>query len=206
MVLGDECCIRIVLLDLDGTVIDTMGIYSRKAAELISRAVGIGVEEAIRLYLELAGRPFIEQLQIIGVPPDVAERLSREFEEWKMALFRSIEVDPRVVDEISSIRRRLKVYISTNNECNVVSVNSNLADLVDGILCYDRNTGSRKGDPHVNILLEKEGVEPCNILFIGDSEYDVEVYSRLGLRVHKTKGLWADHVDVESLPICRKPL
>ena len=197
-----ECCIKIVLLDLDGTVIDTMGLYADKAAELISEAIGINIEKARKLYLELAGRPFIEQLELIGIQPPLSDALSRVFEEWKRDLLKRVKVDDNVAHLISVLRRRFKVYISTNNECSVVLDNKHLTRLVDGVLCYDKSTGSRKGEPHIRMLMENENVSPCNILFIGDSEYDIRIYEELGVEVVRTNGLWRSGIDPDSIRGC----
>lgn len=188
----DRCCPRVVLLDLDGTVIDTMGEYTREAARLISEATGMSLGEAERLYRETMGMSFRKQLQAVGVPRGRVEEVASRFEEWKRRLISRLNLDRRVVEAITLLRRHgLKVYISTNNECRVVE-ELIPQGLVDGVLCNIPGSGVEKGRPHLEEVARREGVEPCQVVFIGDSSYDIGLYAGLGVRTLRTRGLWAD--------------
>lgn len=182
-------CVKVVMLDFDGTVVDTMREYTELAAPLIARALGVSLEEAKRLYVRTAGRSFRDQLRLLGV--EDVERYAREFEALKKPLLARLTLDPLVVERVRMIRRAgLKVYLSTNNECRVVEVNKNLTSLFDGVLCYDEEKGLKKGAEHLREVLEREGVSVEEVVFIGDSEYDVQLYSSLGVRTIRTRGLW----------------
>jgi len=182
---------RVVLLDFDGTVIDTMHEYAEKAAHLIAEATGLPLEEAHKLYMETAGRAFREQLRLVGVPEGLVEALAREFETYKKGLLARARLDPLVVERIEKLRRAgLRVYLSTNNECEVVGSNRELTAHFDGVLCYDKERGLFKGRPHVELVKRVEGVEPGEIVFIGDSDYDIQLYEGLGVRTVRTRGLW----------------
>jgi len=184
-------CPRVILLDFDGTVVDTMSGYEAKAAELISRATGMTREEALRFYRETAGRAFRDQLRLAGVPEDLVEPLAREFEEYKRELLSGVRIDPLTRERIEALRGAgLRVYLSTNNECNVISTNAMLASLFDGVLCYDAGRGLAKGEPHLRVVMRREGVEPGEIVFIGDSQYDIDLYRGLGTHTIRTRGLW----------------
>ncbi len=182
-------CVKVVLLDFDGTVVDTMGEYARLAAPLIARALGVSLEEARRLYLATAGRSFRDQLRILGVKE--VEVYAREFEELKKPLLASLVLNALVVERIRRLREAgLKVYLSTNNECRVVEANRHLTSLFDAVLCYDEERGLRKGREHLEEVMRREGVSVEEVVFIGDSGYDIELYSSLGVRAIRTKGLW----------------
>jgi len=186
-----DCQVKLVLFDLDGTIIDTMGHYARIASKLIAETLqSITPKEALERYLETSGRSFRDQLRLIGVPEDKVEELAARFEEEKKRLLQSVKPNPLVVERIKRLRRAgLKTALSTNNECSVVERLDWLSTLFDVILCHDPARGDGKGDPHLRRLLEK-GYRRCEIVFVGDSDYDLETYQRLGIRVLRTQGLW----------------
>ncbi len=198
-------CVRVVLLDFDGTVVDTMGEYAGLAAPLIAEALGVSLEEARRLYLATAGRSFRDQLRLLGVA-DV-EGYARRFEEAKKPLLARLALHPLVLERVEALRRAgLRVHLSTNNECSVVASNPRLTEPFDGVLCYDEGRGLRKGREHLEEVARLEGVEPGEVAFIGDSDYDLELYSGLGVRVYRTRGLWRpddDAVDRVLRDACR---
>ncbi len=183
-----------LLLDFDGTVVDTMDEYSRIASQIISKYTGMDVGEARKVYDETRGMAFRDQLSVAGVPRDLVEEAAREFEEEKKGVLESVRIDDRVKEFVSIARRRgLKVILSTNNECSIVSNIRELREIFDEVLCHDPTTGIRKGADHVRIIAEKYAIPVENILFIGDSDYDLRLYSQLGVRSVKTRGIWADY-------------
>lgn len=197
-------CVRVVLLDFDGTVVDTMKEYARLAAPLIAQALGVSLEDAKRLYIETAGRSFRDQLRLLGVR-DV-EVYARKFEELKKPLLASLTLNALVAERIKRLRKAgLKVYLSTNNECRVIEVNKRLTSLFDGVLCYDEERGLKKGREHLVEVLKREGVSVEEIVFVGDSDYDIELYSSLNVRAVRTRGLWdpVDNAVEEILKITR---
>ena len=202
----EECKARIVLMDFDGTIIDTMNLYATHAATLISKATGMSLEEARRFYLSTAGRSFRDQLRLAGVAEENIEEIARRFESFKTKLLEKIKLSPNVIEKINSLRKQgLKVYLSTNNECIVVSRMKELYNAFDGVLCYDKEHGLWKGEPHLRFLLEKENTSIEDVVFIGDSDYDLDLYSSLGVKVLRTRGLWREDDDtIDRLLECIK--
>ena len=54
--------IKLVVFDLDGTLVDSMGLYAEKAGELIEKFYSIPKQKAKRLYFETSGLPFWNSL------------------------------------------------------------------------------------------------------------------------------------------------
>ncbi len=193
------CCPRVVLLDFDGTVIDTMRLYTVEAARLISMYTGMSLEEAETLYRNTAGMSFRRQLEEAGLRGGKVEEVARRFEEWKRSLLSRLRLNKRVVEAVSSMKDLgFKVYLSTNNECSVIS-GLGLDRVFDGVLCNEPGRGFEKGEPHLREVMRREGVEACSIVFIGDSDYDIRLYRGLGVRVIRTSGLWRDESIIRRL-------
>ncbi len=184
-----DCRTRVVMFDFDGTIINTMSEYADAAATIISKLSGIDVEEARRFYLATRGMAFPDQLRAAGISGADAVRAARLFEEEKLEILDSIRPDPVVVELLRRLRRSgVVTVLSTNNECSVVSKIAWLHGLFDMVLCYSPT--SSKGAGHAWRVMREYGVEPCQMLFVGDGAYDLEVYSRLGVPTVETKGLW----------------
>ncbi|MEM4475628.1 MAG: HAD family hydrolase, partial [Fervidicoccaceae archaeon] len=81
------------------------------------------------------------------------------------------------------------VALSSNNECQLVEMLRGVERL-DLVLCFD-GSSHKKGRPHLETLRKRLGVEPEEAVFVGDSDYDLEVYAREGVRVLRTSGLFS---------------
>lgn len=188
----ETCKPRVILLDFDGTIVDTMGAYAEEAARILE-ALGLPRDRVLSLYRETAGMAFRDQLRLLGLEDSMIEEVARLFEESKKSMLARLKLDSRVVEFVVRAKMLgLSVYVSTNNECDVVMSNEDLVRVFDGILCHDPARGLRKGKDHLELLREMFNLRECEVLFIGDSDYDLELYRRLGVRVLRTRGLWLD--------------
>ena len=78
--------IRLVIFDLDGTLIESMEEYAELAADLIRQHYGWPAEKAKKEYLRTSGLPFRDQLEILfpGSPlnPKIAEKFEKNWSEF----------------------------------------------------------------------------------------------------------------------------
>ncbi|MEB3816343.1 MAG: HAD hydrolase-like protein [Desulfurococcales archaeon] len=187
------CKPKVILLDFDGTIVDTMDEYARLAADIITAETRLPRDEVEKRYRETAGMAFRDQLRLLGLDDGTIEGIASKFEAAKRRLLSRLRVSENVEWFVKQARARgLKVYVSTNNECNVVNSNAALLKPFDGVLCYDPERGLKKGEGHIGFLERVLGVRRCEIVFIGDSRYDVELHRSLGVRILVTRGLWLD--------------
>lgn len=178
----------IVLLDYDGTVIDTMGIYAKWVGKRLKGLLSLSEREIEDIYLRTAGRPFIEQLYIMGLSEHIAREIADEFTKYKIEVLRELDVNDCVKSFVNALASKgFVVALSTNNECASIRISPSI-NVFHLVLCFD-GLSHRKGSEHLRTLVWLFG-EKTKVVFVGDTDYDVNVYSGLGLQAIKTEGLF----------------
>ena len=115
--------VRAVLLDFDGTLVDTMGEYADAVANIVAPVVGRREEEVRRLYLSYSGLPFDRQLSKMypDLDPGVREGIISLFRERKVEILRGKTVGEGARRAISTLRGAgLAVFISSNLEQDIL--------------------------------------------------------------------------------------
>ncbi|MEB3760217.1 MAG: HAD hydrolase-like protein [Desulfurococcales archaeon] len=167
-----------------------MDEYAEAVADIVSPVLGLDKETVRQKYLSLSGRPFREQLRLMGVPPDKIEELAVEFERRKIEILNKYYPEKIVWERINKLKKYgIRTAVSTNNECHLVERIPWMNQLFDIVLCYDPIKGLSKGEPHLS-RLEELGYIREKTVFVGDSKYDLEVYAPYGVKSVKTVGLW----------------
>ncbi len=167
--------IQLLVFDLDGTLIDTMGDYSNKAAALICDHYGTPRAEARRRYFETSGLPFEQQLEQLFPGAPCNDEVSRMFESWKDGYLLNVSLSSETKQLLSGWRNAgFCVAISSNNLEPYVR---RLAKCwpVDAALGYRAQDGFGKGEPHFQKLEEHFGFSREQMLFIGDSPNDARI-------------------------------
>ena len=167
--------IQLLIFDLDGTLIDTMGDYADKAAALICDHYGTLRAEARRRYFETSGLPFEQQLEQLfpGAPRN--HEVSRMFESWKDGYLLKFPLSSETKQLLRGWRNAgFRVAISSNNLEPYVQ---RLVKCwpVDATLGYRAQDGFGKGEPHFQKLEEHFGFSREQMLFIGDSPNDARI-------------------------------
>lgn len=161
-----------IMFDFDGTLVNTMHVYARIAAEEMYNLYGITRDAAHQLYLETSGIPFFQQLDLIfGV--DARNRECAQRYECRKALFLADEQldnnTKRILENIRDLG--VSIAITSNNFHNIVeSFVENDRDLFDLVLGFDENMS--KGPTQFTKVIDTFGVDRRYILFVGDSLTD----------------------------------
>lgn len=167
-----------------------MNEYADAVAEIVSPVLGLDKETVRQRYLSTSGRPFREQLRLMGVPSDKIEDLAKEFERRKIEILNKHRPNKNVWERINKLRNHgIHIALSTNNECHLIEEIPWMNELFDIVLCHDPINGFSKGEPHLS-KLEELGYSREKIIFVGDSDYDLEIYAPYGVKSVKTIGLW----------------
>jgi phosphoglycolate phosphatase-like HAD superfamily hydrolase len=172
---------KVLLCDLDGTLIDTMPILADLASDVMVGTYGIPRPLARELYLATCGLPFIGQLEEI-FPGDPRNRAASElFESGKPARCGSARMAADTTAALVSLREMgVRIAVSSNNgRENVERFAGNSDFSFDLVMGY--GNGLAKGRPHVQMVEQVFGVGHAEMLFIGDSLHDGEIATVEGI-------------------------
>lgn len=175
---------RVLLCDLDGTLIDSMPTLADLATEVMESTYGTPRILARELYLATCGLPFVKQLEEIypGDPRNAGA--SDLFEGRKPArcdLIGMPQETRRALERLRGMGVRLAVS-SNNGTTNVETFARRSKDAgfpFDLVLGF--GGGLAKGRPHIDATSRKFGVDRQEMLFVGDSLHDGEIAEREGI-------------------------
>jgi phosphoglycolate phosphatase-like HAD superfamily hydrolase len=173
--------IRLLVFDLDGTLVNTMGDYGDKAAALMHSAFGTGIVQARADYFRTSGLPFCQQLKILYPENPATDDVAEAFEDWKDIYLQSITL-PAAVETLFNDWRASGLYIaisSNNGEYYVERMARTWP--VDIALGYRERDGFAKGEAHFATLQNALSLQSDEILFTGDSPNDARIALRCGI-------------------------
>jgi phosphoglycolate phosphatase-like HAD superfamily hydrolase len=172
---------RVLLCDLDGTLIDSMPTLADLATEVMESTYGTPRMLARELYLATCGLPFVKQLEEIypGDPRNAGA--SDLFEGRKPARCDEIRMPVETRRALERMRALgVRIAVSSNNGVtNVETFARNASFPFDLALGF--GGGLAKGRPHIDATSRKFGVDRQEMLFVGDSLHDGEIAEREGI-------------------------
>ncbi len=174
---------KLLLCDLDGTLIDTMPILADLATDVLHEMYGMPRGLARDMYLGTSGLPFIRQLDTI-CPGDARNAdASARFEASKPARCNAARMTPETRRALADLQRRgTRIVVSSNNGVENVAAFVASSDFAfDLVLGYD-GKGLAKGAPHIDKASRAFGVARADMVFTGDSLHDGDIAEREGLR------------------------
>ncbi len=166
---------KVVLCDLDGTLIDTMPVLADLATDVLFEVYGMARGLARELYLTTCGLPFIKQLDSI-CPGDPRNGYASDlFESRKPARCRAARMPEGTVRALSRLRERgVRIVVSSNNgTANVDAFAADARFPFDLVLGYGH--GMAKGKPHIEKAERTFLLSRKQMLFVGDSLHDGEI-------------------------------
>ena len=165
----------VVVFDLDGTLLDDIGLISHVAGDVLHRAFGTPVEEARIHYLATTGMPFEAQLTQLypEVPKEQRSQVARLFHERKV---REAYAQATVFPDVPRLLKRLAgdrwtLVVSTGAE-------REMADLVlerEGIrFWFESILGSGQGTKREHLAEYRRRYPEAPLVLVGDSRFDME--------------------------------
>jgi phosphoglycolate phosphatase-like HAD superfamily hydrolase len=172
---------RVLLCDLDGTLIDSMPTLADLATDVMESTYGTPRVLARELYLATCGLPFVKQLEEIypGDPRNAGA--SDTFEGRKPARCDVIRMPHETRRALERLRAQgVRIAVSSNNgRRNVETFARNSEFPFDLVLGF--GDGLAKGRPHIDASSSVFGVGRQEMLFVGDSLHDGEIAEREGI-------------------------
>lgn len=166
--------VRIVVLDFDGTVADTMSYLTGLAAGLLVERYGMTPEEARRAYVDTTGLPFVQQMELLYPGDSRNMETVRLFEADKRESMKRFDFFPGVPDTIGGLRAAgLKVCVSSGSYRDIIVEFMEARGLeVDLIMGF--RPGFEKGRDHFEFCIRRFGGDRRSTVFVGDSIKDGE--------------------------------
>ena len=184
-----ETSTDVVVLDFDGTILDSMPFLTDLAASLLAAGYGMAHEDARRAYIETTGLPFERQIEII-VPADARNPGTvKAFEEGKRRRMMAFELFPEVAPAVAELRENgIKVCVSSGNYEDLINRFLQARQLkVDLVMGY--RPGFEKGRDHFEFAARMLGCSFDRMVFVGDSRRDWLSADTLGIRFIARAGL-----------------
>ena len=172
---------KVLLCDLDGTLIDSMPTLADLATDVMERLYGTPRLLARELYLATCGRPFVKQLEEV-YPGDARNPVASDlFESRKPARCNAIRMTADTRRALDRMRARgVRIAVSSNNGIENVDAFVRNADFTfDLVLGF--GGGLAKGRPHLDRTSAVFGVGRQEMLFVGDSLHDGEIAEHEGV-------------------------
>src|SRR5262245_56249932 len=172
---------RVLLCDLDGTLIDSMPTLADLATEVIEARYGTPRILARELYLATCGLPFVKQLEEIFPEDPRNADASAEFEARKPARCGAIRMPAETRRALEEVRAMgVRIAVSSNNGIENVSAFARDAGFkFDLVLGY--GGGLAKGRTHLDATSREFGAARQEMLFVGDSLHDGEIAESEGI-------------------------
>jgi phosphoglycolate phosphatase-like HAD superfamily hydrolase len=172
---------KVLLCDLDGTLIDSMPVLADLATDVLGEVYGTPAALAREFYLATCGLPFIKQLESI-FPGDARNRAASDlFEGRKPQRCNQIRMPLDVVRTLGEMKRRgVAVVVSSNNGVDNVATFARASGFAFD-LTLGFGGGLAKGKAHIELCEETFGVDRAQMLFVGDSLHDGEIAEREGI-------------------------
>ncbi len=165
----------VVVFDLDGTILDDLGLISAVAADVLEKAFGTPPDEGRVHYLATTGMPFEAQLAQLYPEAPAAERATtaRTFHQRKVT---EAYAKAKPFPEMPKLLKRLDVegwtlVISTGAE-------TEMADLIlerEGLrYWFDEVFGSADGTKREHLSEYRRRYPNAPMFLVGDSRFDME--------------------------------
>jgi pyrophosphatase PpaX len=165
-----------ILLDLDGTVIDSVALIRESHRHAVRTVLGEDWEDE-RLVANV-GRPLLEQMAAFS--PERSEELYAVYREWNHANTAALLVAYAEVEaalrELRAAGRRLGIVTSKSRDAVALAwgVLPELRELFDVVMAAEDSERHKPAPDPVLGALERLGAAPAGACYVGDSPFDIE--------------------------------
>jgi len=165
----------VVVFDLDGTILDDLGLISAVAADVMLAAFGTPVDEGRIHYLATTGMPFEAQLAQLypTAPPALRASTARTFHQRKVteaySKAKPFPEIPKMLKRLGSERWTLAV--STGSETEMAEL---LLEREGLRYWFEEVLGSAEGTKREHLVEYRRRFPGVPMFLVGDSRFDME--------------------------------
>lgn len=190
--------IRAVLLDVDGTLLDSNAAHASAWAQALTEH-GIRVATAmVHPLVGMGGDRIIRAVSGVEPGPELADRIrARRAEIFHTRFVAALQPFPRVRDLLLALRRRgVRIVVAssaTRDDLDPLLEQAQVTDLIDGRTSSDDARASKPAPDIVLAALARAHVAADEAVLVGDTPWDVEAARRAGVRcIALRTGGWPD--------------
>ncbi len=177
--------IKLVIFDLDGTLIDSMDLVV-ETFRITAEALGIPIDlSKVRKSIGLPGRQILARAVLKPISEKETDEFLRRRSELHNRLIAKIRLFPDTISTLEKLREKgyLIAIASSNKRKRLERILSvkNLDQYVSVTVSYE---DVDKPKPHPDMVLkavELAGVKTQEAIMVGDTVYDVEAAKRAGV-------------------------
>jgi HAD superfamily hydrolase (TIGR01509 family) len=203
--------IRAVLLDVDGTLIDSNDAHARAwvdAGAELGHAIAF---DDVRWLIGMGGDKVLPRLT--GLPEESAEgsnlleRRGEIFRERYLPGLRPFEGARDLLERLRADGKRLVVATSASEaDLEPLLDAAGIKDVIQGATNADEAEESKPAPDIVAAALERARVEPEHAVMLGDTPYDIQAANRAGVRCIALRcGGWDDEALRDAIEVHQDP-
>ena len=182
----DRRAIEGVLLDVDGTLIDSNLAHARSWSETLKEFGRDVPPERILPLIGMGGDKLLPQLLGVEADSETGKRFSqaraRIFLEHYVPRLRLTRGAIELIQRFRADRFRLIIATSANaKELNAMLRQVSLDDLIEKKTSATDAESSKPDPDIIHAALEKAELSPASAIMLGDTPYDIEAATRAGV-------------------------
>jgi phosphoglycolate phosphatase len=178
---------RLVVFDLDGTLVDSRQDLANSANQLVAERGGspLSLDAVTEMVGEGAAMLVRRALTAAGLPPDDPGALTRFLEIYDERLLETTVLYPGILDAVRTARAGARVAVLTNkpqHHSERVLAGLGVRDLFDDVVGGDNPHGRKPAPQGLMVLMSAAGAAGRDTLMVGDSLMDWETAKAAGAR------------------------
>lgn len=189
---------RVLMLDLDGTLIDTSSLFFEGVPPIIARHLGqpITKSDLLSMWGQLARNIFVHFARQAGsVDNDVVDRMYAEFEQYYKQYHNDLSVTYDHVDDcLPQLKKHLRavgVVTARPTSRSEMIYSWPWSKYLDFIIWGDQVQHAKPAPDGLNLAMQRHGNGPDTAgIYVGDNPHDIQAAKACRYPVTSVAGLW----------------